>query len=145
MTRLAGWGALLDRYLAANRTRPFKWGEWDCCLFVCGAIEAMTGVDPAASFRGHYTSRAEAFDLMREAGGFEPFIDQLATKLGLTEVSPLFAGRGAVVLANGGPGGRVLGLIALNGREVLMVGEAPSGEEGIGVVPFSRVVRAWRV
>lgn len=47
-------------YLAASDSRAFAWGEHDCVLFAAGAVEAMTGVDPAAGHRGSYGSNTEA-------------------------------------------------------------------------------------
>jgi hypothetical protein len=33
----------LDKYLAEQSKTPFIWGKTDCCHFVAGAAEAMTG------------------------------------------------------------------------------------------------------
>ena len=49
MTRKPDWQALLDAFLAEHQFDSFQYGRWDCCLFVCDAIQAMTGVDPAAA------------------------------------------------------------------------------------------------
>ena len=60
VTRKPDWQALLDAFLAEHQFDSFQYGRWDCCLFVCDAILAMTGVDPAAAYRGTYSSRAES-------------------------------------------------------------------------------------
>ena len=60
MTRKPDWQALLDAFLAEHQFDTFQYGRWDCCLFVCDAVLVMTGVDPAAAYRGTYSSRAQS-------------------------------------------------------------------------------------
>ena len=55
--RLPDWEQRLHDYLAANEGAVFSWGRLDCALFSAGAVLAITGVDPAADFRGHYRTR----------------------------------------------------------------------------------------
>lgn len=54
------WERRLNEYLLECRGRPFEYGQFDCLLFVCGAVEAMTGENPAAHLIGRYTSQDEA-------------------------------------------------------------------------------------
>lgn len=139
--RFADWEQRLEGFISANRSRPFKYGSWDCCLFVCGAIEAMTGVDPAQPFRGRYSSRKEARAAIREIGGesqFTRFIERITAKQGMREVAVLSARRGDVILiAN--EGRRSVGIVALDGKSILMLAE------GIESIPLGKGLRAWRV
>ena len=43
MNRYPNWQTRLDLYLRTVNQRQFKYGEWDCCLFACDAIQEMTG------------------------------------------------------------------------------------------------------
>lgn len=56
LQRLPDWEARLHDYLAAHEGAVFEWGVIDCALFAAGAVEAQTGVDFAAPFRGHYST-----------------------------------------------------------------------------------------
>jgi len=52
--RLPDWEERLSDYIRANMDRPFEYGQHDCILFSCGAVEAVTGQDPASEDRGAY-------------------------------------------------------------------------------------------
>jgi hypothetical protein len=44
MIRLPNWQSSLERFFRAHAADRSMYGSWDCCLFVCSAIEAMTGI-----------------------------------------------------------------------------------------------------
>lgn len=147
LTRVGEWEVRLARYLAVHQEDPFVYGSWDCALFVCGAIEAMTDVDPALWFRGRYGSRSEARLAMREHCGtsqFEKFFGLMASNFGMEEVPILMGRRGDVVFMfhEGRPS---LGLISLDGQRCIIVGETTTGRQGLGFVPLEDAVRVWRV
>ena len=137
MPRRPDWQSAFDEFLVANRATPFVWGQWDCCLFVCDAICTMTGVDPAARFRGAYASAREARRMMRAAGAgsLAAMVEAITSEHSMPEVPVRYAQRGDVALI-----GCTLGLVALNGRDVVV----PSSR-GLWRVPMARAVRAWRV
>lgn len=122
---------------------PFAWGTNDCCLVAADAIEAFTGTDIAADFRGKYTDQASAFALIKTVTGgttVEDAAAYCATKAGLTELThPLFAQRGDLVVLNDA-GNLIAGVMHLNGRNAVSVGEA-----GLKLLPLSAIKRAWRV
>ncbi|MBL0374040.1 hypothetical protein JJB09_18625 [Rhizobium sp. KVB221] len=64
LTRRDDWHPRLLDYVHAQERTPFNWGQSDCLLFVAGAIEAMTGEDVAAPYRGKYSSFEEARALL---------------------------------------------------------------------------------
>jgi len=141
--RAGDWEAALGAFLAACEGRPYAWGEHDCALFAAGAVQAMTGADPAAAFRGRYRSKRGAAKALRElgAGTLEATIDGL-----FETITPAFAQRGDLVLHEG-----AVGVSA--GRFALFVGDALQGAEGgadVAVAGLVRVPRAawekaWRV
>ena len=83
MTRDDNWRAALSKYISAVGAKPFKFGEHDCALFAAGAIEAMTGEDIAASFRG-YTSEIEGLMKVKRAG-YDSHVDVFRLDLDPTE------------------------------------------------------------
>lgn len=64
LTRLPDWRVRLQAYVETVRRRPFEYGETDCAIFVAGAVEAMTGEDHAAAYRGRYSTMAEGLALI---------------------------------------------------------------------------------
>jgi hypothetical protein len=94
----------------------------------------MTGHDLAAPYRGKYRSRKEALAMAKPLRSF------LETALSDLPVIPvLSAQRGDIVLVNRGRDVS-LGLIALNGREILAASKA-----GYLRLPVSLAESAWRV
>ena len=68
LTRLPDWQPRLHAWLRAINGRPIEPGRHDCCLFGAGAIEAQTGVDIAAPWRGRYTTMAGGRRVLRKSG-----------------------------------------------------------------------------
>jgi hypothetical protein len=142
MTRFAAWPALLDSFLTRNQHRSFRYGQWDCCLFVCDAIEAMTGTDPAARFRGRYHSLAGARKAIQDATGsksLRAIVEHITASLGMPEIPVLLATRGDVVLIPRRTD-YLLGIVGLNGRDIMTV-----SPRGLWRIPLSMGYRAWRV
>lgn len=142
MQRFPDWASRLEVFLHAQQRRQFHYGEWDCCLFVCDGIRAMTGTDPAAHFRGHYGSAKGAIAMMREMYGLRSvgdLVSAVAAEHGMVEVPVARARRGDVVLVKR-PRDFSLGLLALNGGQIL----GPQ-KVGLGAVPRFAGSRAWNV
>jgi hypothetical protein len=134
LARLPDWKPRLTAWLVQAARRPFAEGEHDCALFFAGAVEAMTGTDPAAAWRGRYPSTAAGLRLLRRAG----FADHLALAAAcLPEVPAAYArtGDGAVVETQDGP---ALGLV--QGEMIFVLGPT-----GLRLVPRSLASRAFRV
>jgi hypothetical protein len=93
--RLPDWEARLHEYLDSVAAEPFAYGKHDCALFVAGVVNAMTGHDFGAPFRGRYKSAAGAVRALRlyGAGNLE---STLTAALGFP-VHPSRAGRGDIV------------------------------------------------
>lgn len=125
------WQVRLQALVQSRLAAPFEWGKHDCCLFVCDAIEAITGHDPAADLRGYSTER-EAARILREHGGV----------LGLAE-----ARAGAAVPVLAAQVGDV-GLLPLGGRDTLaLCGGAhwlAPGPHGLITLPLDAASDAWR-
>ena len=134
--RYPDWPARLTKFLLSRHAEPFRYGTHDCCLFVADAVHAMTGEDLAENFRGRYRSRVEALALV---GTPEAVLAGEAIRRGLLEIPPVRAGRGDVAIL-GGKRHSTLGLLSLNGHEILA-----AGRRGFLRLPRSRAARAWRI
>lgn len=132
--RYENWPILLNDYVLSCAKKPFVWGEHDCCMFAAGAVSQMTGVDYAAAFRGLYSTREEAEQILAERGGLENIVSEL---LGPPIELP-FAQRGDVVIREEDEGfalGIVLGTVA-----------AFTGGAGLVFLPtLTSGLKAWRV
>ena len=136
------WPTRLARFLEESRGREFRYGDWDCCLAVCDAIEAMTGFDPGATFRGQYSTELGAIHVMLEYSGGNVIetVELETAVLEVEEVPIARAGRGDVVLVEleAGPS---LGVVDLTGKRVAVAAHP----RGLAFLPIARGLRAWKV
>lgn len=132
--RLPDWRARLGVHLTETAADGFRYGSNDCALFAAGAVRAMTGHDPAAAWRGTYTSLEGGLKRLRKAG-FEDHVDHVA-KL-LVEVPPAFAQVGDIALVET-PEGLALGIFTGETIACLRL-------TGLGHLPRKAAVKAWTV
>ena len=147
LTRKPYWDTrAFHQFLLARANTPFAWGGNDCCMFPADAIEAITGEDIAADFRGRYSTEAEAFALIATVTGKASAAAEAvgdaaaycAEKAGMKEWRyPLQAQRGDLVVVEDA-GRLIAGVMHLNGKDVAAVGDA-----GLKRLPISAVKRAW--
>lgn len=134
MTRLPEWSQRLRAYMAATVGRPFAWGTHDCLMFAAGAVEAQTGVDPAARWRGKYRSQRGAEALLKRLG----HADALAAVAShLPEIPQAWAHVGD--LASVEVAG-IIGVGVVMGPHVVVL-----RADGHGIVTLQPGGRAWRV
>jgi hypothetical protein len=132
--RVDNWPTILFNEIERAQIMPFIWGSHDCALFACRVVEAMTGVDHGASFRGRYDSERGAAVLIKDAGGLR----QIATDAMGAEIPPLMARRGDVVLILQDGERETLGVCI--GAEC-----AVPGIDGLMTLPITAAIAAWRV
>ena len=72
--RLYNWESRLAAYITAVARDGFAYGQHDCALFAAGAVEAVTGIDPGAEFRGRYSTLKGGLKAVRKAG-FSDHVD----------------------------------------------------------------------
>lgn len=140
--RLPNWQAALDSFLREHERERFRYGSWDCCLFVANAIQVMTGQDFAAEFRGHYASRVDAYRELEKRTGkasVRAVAEQAAERFRLREITAGYAQRGDMVLLRRSHH-YSLGLVALNGREVLI-----ARARGLWRISLSNAVKVWSI
>ncbi len=67
--RLPDWEQRLFTFLNSAKDKRLEWGGFDCLIgLASGAVEAQTGIDLAASFKGEYTSWSEAMTILKQEG-----------------------------------------------------------------------------
>jgi hypothetical protein len=136
MKRLSNWNAQLEEVLLAGRSRSFAWGSFDCALFACDCVLVQTGQDPAADFRGKYTSAAEA----SAWGSLGEIASRITTQFSMPEISPGHAGRGDLVLVDNGTEQGAIGVVDFDASCALC-----PGTRGLIRVRRHRWKRAWKV
>jgi hypothetical protein len=143
LTRLPDWQTRLQRFFVDHHSEGFEYGHLDCCLFACDAILAMTGTDIAEWFRGRYSTRKEAMVLVREFAGKATTLavaERVTEANGMSKVEVLRLQRGDVALIKRGERDHSLGIVALNGTEIVTV-----SKDGLVRVPLNLALAGWRV
>lgn len=134
LKRKPNWRAELMAYLGDCARNPFDEGTHDCALFLAGGVEAMTGVDFAADYRGHYTSTRQGLKILRE-NGFRDHVALATYHLPHKAVAFANEGDGAVVPEDGT---EALGIVQGAMIYVLRPG-------GLGAVPLTSAKLVLRV
>ncbi len=132
--RRLDWQERLADLIEARRLEPFRWGQHDCGLWGAAVVEAITGADFGAAFRGQYDDAAGAAEALRLHGGgtliktFDQHLERIA---------PAFAQRGDLVCKGRG---RTAAIGVCIGAEALFVGDD-------GLIRMARPdwSAAWRV
>lgn len=132
--RLPDWRSRLNAYFAEVAPVDFRYGSNDCALFAAGAVRAMTGHDPAAAWRGSYTTLEGGLKRLRKAGLADhvAVVDSL-----LLPVAPAFAQVGDLALLRDHEG-QGLGIVA--GETVVCL-----SPRGLAHLPRDFVTAAWSV
>lgn len=132
--RLPDWQPRLTQYLNSVVKAPFEEGVHDCALFFAGCVEAMTGRDLAAEWRGRYTTTRGGLRVLRKSG----YADHLAVAEAHFEpraVAMLRPGDGAAVQTEEGP---ALGIV--QGERIYVL-----TPQRLALVPLLSAERGWRV
>lgn len=133
--RFKDWEPRLVEYLASVAAVSFNAGTHDCAQFTGGAIEAMTGVNPAAKWFAGYSSIKAGVAALKRAG----FDDHIAVAASLyDEIPPAFAHKGDIGVVDGAEGLGALGIVQGEGVFVL-------SPEGMAIVNRLQLNRAFRV
>jgi len=130
--RRADWVSRLWGEVEAAKTRPFSYGEHDCCLFVARCIDAMTDSDLAEQLARHYHDEPSAMAFFRHEGGIERAVSGF-----LGDVSDLARPRrGDVAMV---PTERGDGVGVCVGTTIAVAGD------GVEFYPLSAALKTWRV
>lgn len=125
------WPTRFEAFTLARRSMPFAWGANDCCSFAGDCVQALTGVDAAATLRGHATAK-QAYRALQQHGG----VAGIATAAWGQPIPAAFAQVGDVVLTKAGKRDM---LAVCNGGTAL----AP-GAHGLVSVSMADATLCWR-
>lgn len=132
MQRHHDWQQRLTEYLVATAATPFRPGQHDCALWAAGAIEAMTGENPALRF--DYTRLHDGLKVLKSRG-YDDHISYVDAHF--APVHPAFVQPGDLVAVDGDLD-QSLGIVLGETVAVLR-------RRGWGHVPLTAAVQGWRV
>lgn len=136
LKRRHDWRDHLNAYLAEIKSAPIDWGVHDCGVGLASrAIEAMTGVDIAAQWRGRYGSATAALRMLRDDGFVD--LEALVCSL-LPAVHPSTGQIGDIALMPTADALDALGVV-VGDRILVLTGT------GIGTVDLLEAKLAFRV
>lgn len=122
--RLSDWQTRLAEYLESSRGLVASGDVELCALFAAGAVEAVTGENPADQFRGKYREVAD---------NLERTIDTL-----FDAVPVPLAQTGDIAFD-----GEAIGVVY--GPHAMFIAETTGGEVKLAAVPRSDLVKVWGV
>lgn len=135
LIRLPDWQARLSAWLREINGRPIEYGRHDCCLFGAGAIEAETGIDIAAPWRGRYTTLAGGRRVLRKSG-YTDHVALIAATLPEIHASAAREGDIGLVETEAGPA------VGVNqGTAIYVLGETGR----LGFAPLTPATRMFKV
>jgi hypothetical protein len=128
--RLSDWETRLSDYISLKRSEPFEYGSNDCCAFAAGAVQAISGEDFYAPYRGQYSTEFGALRALQEIGqgDVEKTIDALFPEIGIGH-----AQRGDLAFFDGSVG------VVMGGFAWFV------SDEGLERVPRAMWDKAWGV
>ena len=130
--RPENWTALLDEHVAEARSSIFGWGSNDCAQFASAWFAKMRGSNPAAQFKGQYSSAIGAQKIILRLG-YRDAVDFGRFLFGDPMPSPSYAQRGDIVAAQGGLG------ICIGAYGVFLT------DEGLSLIRSRFFDFAWKV
>lgn len=136
MNRFPDWQRRLNQFMLGRKADPFVWGENDCALLVCDAVQEITGTNMAEEVRGKYESEESARSLM--GSSLAAYAANVAAKHELPETDWKHLRRGDVGLIDTKDGG-ALGIVWMPGY---LSFPGPSGLES---VPVRMARRGWLI
>lgn len=132
LTRRPDWQQQLHAYVKAAQRRRFTWGVWDCAWFAAGAVEAVTGTDLIADYRGSYRTPHGARRALMERG-HKSLPEAVSAALG--DALPALKAQEGDIVETAGP---ALGVCT--GMYV-----AALSIDGLQMLPPSAWTRCWRI
>ncbi len=114
------WRTILAHFIDGRRSRPFVWGQHDCCLFAADWVALATGQDPAASWRGQYDSALSAHRIAAPFGGTGGLVIHALKASGAVYVDAKHATAGDIIIRDSELGD-VTGVVV--GRDAAFVAE----------------------
>jgi len=138
MKKLPQWEIRLFDFISSNKDKPFKWGKWDCCIFVIEAVRAMTETE---IIKPSWNNKLEALFFIKENGKtINSATTKFLKKSGLKTIDKNFITAGDVVLLKDihNNNEQIMGICT--GNLIACV-----SEEGISYRENQSAVKVWRI
>ena len=138
MKKLPQWEIRLFDFISSNKDKSFKWGKWDCCIFVIEAVRAMTETE---ILKPSWNNKLEALFFIKENGKtINSATTKFLKKSGLKTIDKNFITAGDVVLLNDihNNNEQIMGICT--GNLIACV-----SEEGISYRENQSAVKVWRI
>lgn len=65
----------ISDYIKKHADTPFKWGVFDCCVFVSHVIELQTGLQLHKPYSGKYNDEQSSIEIQDDIGTVESLMD----------------------------------------------------------------------
>tara|TARA_R100000773_G_scaffold14878_2_gene13612 strand:+ start:949 stop:1371 length:423 start_codon:yes stop_codon:yes gene_type:complete len=138
MKKLPQWEIRLFDFISSNKDKSFKWGKWDCCIFVIEAVRAMTETE---ILKPSWNNKLEALFFIKENGKtINSATTKFLKKSGLKTIDKNFITAGDVVLLKDihNNNEQIMGICT--GNLIACV-----SEEGISYRENQSAVKVWRI
>ena len=138
MKKLPQWEIRLFDFISSNKDKSFKWGKWDCCIFVIEAVRAMTETE---IMKPSWNNKLEALFFIKENGKtINSATTKFLKKSGLKSIDKNFITAGDVVLLKDihNNNEQIMGICT--GNLIACV-----SEEGISYRENQSAVKVWRI
>ena len=140
MNRTEDWPERMDATIGDWMQRSFSWEANNCAFFIADVVLSMTGVDPAARYRGRLRKgRLERYSTSRFARLAVRIVERELIRAGASEVATPFAKRGDVMFYNDEIAGPCAGIC--NGANAVYL----SPERGLVSVPRDRCHKSLEI
>lgn len=134
--RFQNWEIRFNSFIEENKNKTFKYGEYDCSLFVFGAINAMTGKDYSNDIKGFYRTRKESEEFLKEKG-FNNLENACTYYLGEPRININYTQRGDVVICKNGED-VMAAIVSLSGTYAWGV-----GKKKLQKIKKERWIKSW--
>jgi hypothetical protein len=67
----------IARFMASLARRQWEWGKTDCLMVLADWINERRGFDPAAAWRGAYSTQEECDRILKRSGGIVALVDMV--------------------------------------------------------------------
>lgn len=132
------WDTRLFNFIVKNKNRPFKWGEWDCCLFADAVIKEITGKSIIPRQLKWKDKRTAVQAIKKYGGSFQECMEKATSAKNIQSVPTAFITTGDLVMFKDLDNRILVGIC--DGYVTL----APSGD-GLERKNNDLAIKVWRI
>jgi hypothetical protein len=108
----------LAAHQRVGNTTPAEYGKMDCCLWAADWVRLRTGVDPAAGWRGTYSTEREFLRLLLAEGNLVRVVARAMAGIGAEQIPPDSAHPGdvGIIVTERGPACAIRGQLGWDAK-----------------------------